>query len=50
MGTSSGVYDLIYKGDKTRVHMFYFDSNTTAPLRCDALVVRKAHVDTMSSG
>ena len=24
MGTSSGAYELIYKGDKTRVHMFYF--------------------------
>ena len=24
--------------DKTKVQMFYFDSNTTAPLQCDALV------------
>ena len=49
MATSSGVYELnhecpperlpiIYSRGKTRVHMFYFDSNTTVPLQCAALV------------
>jgi len=30
--------------------MFYFDSNTTVPLQCVALVVWKAYVDMMSFG
>ena len=29
---------IIYYRDKTRVNMFYFDSNTTVPLHCAALV------------
>ena len=37
--------------DKTRVHMFDFDSKTTVPLQCDALVfLNKAFVDRMSFG
>jgi len=30
--------------------MFYFNSNTTVPLKCIALVVWKASVDKMSFG
>jgi len=29
---------------------FYFDSNTTVPLQCVALVFWKAYVDRISSG
>jgi len=29
---------MIYFHDKTRVQLFYFDSNTTVPLLCAALV------------
>ena len=52
MGTSSGAYELnhecthapervpiFYYQVKTRVQMFYFDSYTTVPLKCVALVV-----------
>ena len=36
----SGVVRLCVRGFKTRVHIFYFDSNTTAvPLQCAALVL-----------
>ena len=48
MGTSSGAYELNHEctttsthtlvRDKTRLHMFYFDSNTTVPVQCAALV------------
>ena len=42
---------IFYYRDKTRVHMFYFDSNTTVPLQCVAqLFFLKAHVDRMSFG
>ena len=47
MGTISGVYDrvpVLYYCDKTRVHMFYFDSNTAVPLQCVALVFWKDFV------
>ena len=45
MSTSSGAYELyapervpiFYYRDKTRIQMFYFDSNTTVPLQCAAL-------------
>ena len=61
MGTSSGAYELNHEcapervpmfhyRDKTRVHMFYFDSNTTVPLQCATLVFLKACVDRMSVG
>ena len=36
---------IIYFCDKTRVQMFYFDSNTTVPLQCAALVFWKVYVD-----
>ena len=36
MGTSSGAYELRVRLDKTRVKMFYFDSNTIVPLQCAA--------------
>jgi len=48
MGTSSGAYELNHEctrtsthtlfRDKTRLDMFYFDSNTTVPVQCAALV------------
>ena len=41
---------ILYYRDKTRVQMFYFDSNTTVPLQCAALVFWKAYVDRMSFG
>ena len=44
MGTISGVYDRVpvfYYRNKTRVQMFYFDSNTAVPLQCVALVFLK---------
>ena len=61
MATSSGVYELnhecpperlpiIYSRGKTRVHRFYFDSSTTVPLQCAALVFLDAYVDKMSFG
>ena len=50
MGTSSGAYELRVRRDKTRVKMFYFDSNTIVPLQCAALVFWKAYVDRMSDG
>ena len=46
MGTSSGAYELkhapervpiCYYRDKTRVHISYFDSNTTVHLQCAVL-------------
>jgi len=37
-------------GNNIRVQMFYFDSNTTIPLQCVALVVWKAYVDRLSFG
>ena len=54
MGTSLGAYELnhecapervpiFYYRDKTQVQMFYFDSNTTIPLQCAALVVFFTH-------
>ena len=54
MGTSSGAYELnhecaslqapelVYYRVKPRVQMFYFDSYTFVPLKCDALVFCKA--------
>ena len=41
---------LLQYSNNTRVQMFYFHSNTTVPLQCVALVVRKAYVDRMSFG
>ena len=41
---------IFYYRVKTRVQMFYFDSNTTVSLQCVALVVWKAYVDRMSFG
>ena len=42
---------ILYYRDKTRIHMFYIDSNTTLRLQCDALVVwGKAYVDMKSFG
>ena len=52
MGTSSGAYELnhapvrvpiTYYRDKTWVHMFYVESNTTVPLQCATLVFWKAY-------
>ena len=37
-------------GNNIRVQFFYFDSNTTVPLKCVALVVWKAYVDRLSFG
>ena len=39
-GYEIGVYELNHEcaSDNTREQMFYFDSNTTLPLRCAALV------------
>ena len=39
MATSSGAYELRVRRDKTRVKMFYFDSNTIVPLQCAVLVL-----------
>jgi len=36
--------------NNTRVQIFYFDSNTTVPLQCVALVFWKAYVERMSFG
>ena len=36
--------------NNTRVQILYFDSNTTVPLKCVALVVWKAYVEIMSFG
>ena len=41
---------MIYFHDKTRVQLFYFDSNTTVPLQCVTLVSWKAFVERVSSG
>ena len=43
MGTGSGAYEpervpIFYYRDKTRVQLFYVDSNTTVLLQCVALV------------
>ena len=38
---------IFYHRDKTRVHMFYFDSNTCVPLKCPELALWKADVDRM---
>ena len=35
---TSALTPIFYYRDKTRVHMFYFDSNTTVSLQCAALV------------
>ena len=62
--TSSGAYELNHElqtpervpifhyREKTRIQIFYFDSDTTVPLQCAALVCVfwKAHVDRMSFG
>ena len=41
---------MVYYRVKPRVQMFYFDSNTFVPLKCDALALCKANVDRMSFG
>ena len=41
---------MFYYRVKTRVHMFYFEYNTTVPLQCVALVVWKVYVGRMSFG
>jgi len=42
MGTSSGVYELNHdcasQNEYPWLQIFYFDSNTFVPLKCDALV------------
>jgi len=62
MGTSSGAYALNHEcaktrtsthnlfRDKIRANMYYFASNTTAPLQCATLVFLIAYVDRMSFG
>jgi len=55
MGTSSDAYEfnhecapervpIFYYRDKTRVQMFYFDSNTTVYLQCTPLVFLGKHM------
>jgi len=41
---------MFYYRVNARIQMFYFDSNTTVPLQCVALVVWKAYVDRLSFG
>ena len=52
---SHGLFPFLSKNmwissNNTRVQIFYFDSNTTVPLQCVALVVWKAYVERMSFG
>ena len=55
MGTSSGTYELNHNYSKfihalKHGYIFFFNSNTTVPRQCVALVFLKAYVDRMSSG